>query len=821
MPPVRESSDSARGRRQFLAELTAILAAGVMTARSSTRALGQIARREPPPQPGSVRLNNGLILRGMCSSTDRVTDGDLVGSGLELRLIDQGFRRIYVSIRCSEPAVVKPEDWPAMEFTIPQKRTGRTPMPDIITAPTFSPFEADGTATVTLWLTPTREETIRVGITKINELFAEVNGLTHQWTYQVPLKSIPAGRLYPGILERVTDFEKKPWQRLELVRMLMRAGLPERAGLLLDTIVRPDVVAEFPELVREESNLRQGLRTETGRLVLQELELRQASGQDQLALNAVRIFPENLISPETVLRARQLEESIQERKRRAESVRARLMSQAAALSPGLTALGSELIREISPRVSMDNVDRFAAFELLAGADGTSPENAIALAVSGWLMGSEESIQSLTEAGGLFEARRLIMDYLMSAPAEVARRDELTARITKLEGVSAERLARVIRQLPAVEPLISDRISSPVVIGVAAGRNDRPDRIFHIPETPDCMGCVGLVPPEFRTTRSYPVVVAFRHELITPENMVEWWAAQAERHGYVVVIPEAWGVDTLAYDATAEQHRRFLELMRRLKLGLRLDDDRIFVAGHGVGGEAAMDMATSHPDLFAGVISLGGLGRRHIQWTAHNEPSLPWYIVVGSRQGGATGYWNDRLELVLSKLFRRSTSGSRAISDVMFVKYPEYGSGTFHEETASLFEWMKLHHRKPFPAEINAQLLRSTDLSWSWLQLRDLPKKFTPLDQPTTWRDGEFQAATLDGHLTANNAIVIKTVSSAVTVGISRDLPGLDLQKPITVIAGRARTTVDFQPVIGDMLEQLRLTGERVRLCEMKVSVDVR
>lgn len=776
----------------------------------------QINKREPPPQPGAVRVISGQILRGLCSTADRVSDSDTIGGGLELRLIDQGYRKIYVSTRCSEPVVVNPADWPAMDFTIPQKRTARKAMPDIITAPTISPFDPDGTATVKIRLTPSREETIRVGITKINELYAEVTGLTHDWSYRVPLRSIPPNTLYPGILERVTDFQTKPWQRLELVRMLMKAGLPERASLLLDTIVRPDVVAEFPEMVREEGTLRQGLRSETGRLILEELELRLAAGQDQLALNAVRIFPEDQISPEVVLRARQIEDSIQSRRRRCESIRARLIEQASQLSPEQMATGLQLIREISPQIQIDNVDRFAAFELLAGAAGTSADSAIALALSGWLMGSEEAIPSLTESAGLFEARRLLHDFLLTRPDESAQRDELAARISRLEGISVERLALLIRQLPAVSPLVADVESS----GAPGPSADRAARTFRIASSAECLGCLGLVPPEFRSSRSYPVVIAFRHELIPPEQMLVWWAGHAERNGCVVVIPEAWDTQTFRYEASADQHRRFRELVRRLKLGIRVLDDRVYAAGHGIGGEAAMDMATSHPELFAGVISVGGLGRRHLQWTAHNEMSLPWYIVVGSRQGGSTGFWIDRLDILLKKLFRRSATGSRSISEVLFVKYPDHGSETFAEEAAGLFDWMKLHQRESFPQQIDAQLLRSTDLSWSWLELSDLPPQFAPLDPPGHWSDGEFRAASLEARITSNNAILIKTVASAVTVRLSPDLPGIDIQKPITIVAGRSRTTVDFSPSVADLLEEFRRTGDRSRLCFMKVRVEV-
>jgi pimeloyl-ACP methyl ester carboxylesterase len=339
--------------------------------------------------------------------------------------------------------------------------------------------------------------------------------------------------------------------------------------------------------------------------------------------------------------------------------------------------------------------------------------------------------------------------------------------------------------------------------------------FRLESTGDQPGCAGVVPPEYSESRPWPIVIAFPQEGVSAEKMLTWWTTQAARYGYIVAIPELYEADAGAYDASAESHRRFLQLIRRLKTGLRIDDDRVFVAGHGIGGEAAMDVATSHPDLFAGLISIAGLSRRHIQWTACNDPSLPWYVVVGGRQG----YWSDRMSILLEKLFRR-TGDTGQIVDMMFVKYPERGFETFTEESPYIFEWMQLFRRNAVPDRLSAKVMRSTDTSWHWLQLQSIPARSVRLDEPTKWSDRRFEdPLVLQAHLARSNAVHVATSTPPFILKLSEKCPGIDLQQPITIVRGRQRKNVNYRPSISDMLEEFRLTGERVRLCGMKVFVD--
>ena len=62
----------------------------------------------------------------------------------------------------------------------------------------------------------------------------------------------------------------------------------------------------------------------------------------------------------------------------------------------------------------------------------------------------------------------------------------------------------------------------------------------------------------------------------------------------------------------------------------VDGDRTFLAGHGMGGDATFDIAMSHPDLFAGAVSISGLCRHFTKWYWPNAAGIPFYVVNGEK-----------------------------------------------------------------------------------------------------------------------------------------------------------------------------------------------
>jgi poly(3-hydroxybutyrate) depolymerase len=743
-----------------------------------------------------------------------------------MRLIHQGARELYVPTRRSEPAVIDNLQWPTLTFAVKHpKRIERRPLPKCI--PEIFAFDDAGVAPGKLHLINGRgavqtEET-QVAITSVNELFAEVVCLTHDWGYAISLDAISRETL-PGLLTHVDGYDTKAIRRLELVRMLFKANRLPEASALLRTIA-----VDFPDFAAEQAEYQLSIREQLARQITAVLEQRRDVGQHQLASKAARLHPKNDLTPETVVRVGQLIRYYDDLRQRIQRVQSSLHALVADVRDPVLQNSATLInRLVSSQIDEDTIDRFATFELIAppmapadqiAADGAlkpvaeaaigneapTSEELLAMAFSGWLMGAENSIRSLSDTVSLFEARQMIVDYLDTAESEIERRRTLANQLTKLEGVGIARVAAIVRNLSAVHPI---RMETPGVGSV--GR-------FQIDSTAEMAGAVGIVPPEYHETRRYPVVIAFGSQYGDASSTLNFWQAQAEKYGYIIVVPE-WHRDqasekstVVEYDASADTHIQFLNLVRRLKRGLSIDDDRIFAAGHGMGGEAAMDMVSSHPDLFAGVVSICGMGRRHLQWTAQNAIHLPWYVVVGDAQGD----WFDRMGMLAAKLFKRDAE-SETYFDTLFVKYPYRGVEWYPEEADNVFAWMALHKRNPLPEKIYARLLRSSDLHWSWLRLKSLPPQFAQLDAPGLATDVGFRPAELKVRCNDKNYIIIDAAPAGMTLFLSPDLPNLDLNKPITVKNGRKDTVVDYRPEISHLLEEFYYSSDHRRLCYMRV-----
>jgi hypothetical protein len=114
------------------------------------------------------------------------------------------------------------------------------------------------------------------------------------------------------------------------------------------------------------------------------------------------------------------------------------------LRESVTLISRTVLGEINP----DTIDRFAAYEIVASTPGDIPNDEIlGMALSGWLLGAENTVRNLNDVVSLFEARELILDYMNTSPDEVAVRQALAERISGLEGLGVERVAAMVK-IPA-------------------------------------------------------------------------------------------------------------------------------------------------------------------------------------------------------------------------------------------------------------------------------------------------------------------------------------------------------------------------------------
>ncbi|MCH2202199.1 MAG: hypothetical protein MK102_09520 [Fuerstiella sp.] len=742
------------------------------------------------PVPGAVRLPCGMLFEGMVSITNSL-DPARGKDVSELRHIDQGFRHYDVSARIGARPVEDPAVIPSLEFSI-QRRPGRARMPEVIGVPRFSAFDRNGEAVVKLQFDRNRTQEAQIGVSRINRNMVEITSLTHKWTFGMALSAIPDDVLYPGLLEKAVGFQDGG-VRLTMSGMLMDAGRVEAAAALLN-----NVESEFPDLLPQVQAVRSNLRQQTASRILEELERRMVAGQPAEAAQYARRFPVTDLTPQVRVDVRNLIT-------RHESLQRRVNSATAALQQTIGQFDDkhqrqqarEMVSAMLNNLDVHNIDRLTTWELLGNDPSTPAESRLAMAISGWMLGADEVTTEFSECHGLFQIRQSIADYVLLDESNESGRGSLARTMQKLEGFSVERVAALIRQL-----------SPPNAVPLQTVEDG--NRRFDLAESVAGIRCSGIVPSGYSTTRRYPLLIAIPRQGVSQQNTIDWWAHQADRFGFIVAVPEMLPQNSEDYTADAIQHRRVLQLIRHLKLGLQIDDNRVFIGGHGVGGAIAMDMASSHAEIFAGVISVAGLGRRHLQWSAHNSSDLGWYIVLGERQA----FWYDRIGKLLKRLFRRVDS-TRGYCNVLLARYPNRGFESYHEEAPSIFEWMSTTYRNPWPEFVECRMMRSTDLSWYWVRLDSIPERFQTLELPTTVTDPVSRYVTLEAKLQKNNSIRITAPGRGVVL-LSPDMPNFDTDSKISIQARGPDKRVEFQPSVRDMLDEYTRTGERIRLCHMRV-----
>jgi hypothetical protein len=105
-----------------------------------------------------------------------------------------------------------------------------------------------------------------------------------------------------------------------------------------------------------------------------------------------------------------------------------------------------------------------------------------------------------------------------------------------------------------------------------------------------------------------------------------------------------------------------------------------------------------------------------------------------------------------------------------------------------------------------------------VKLQGLPPQFAQLDAESAAPNGTYRPAELNIQSDDSNLIRIRSAPSDLSIMLSPDMKNLNLEKPIRIHNGRKLTTVDYDPEVTHLLEELYATGDRARLCHMRVEI---
>jgi pimeloyl-ACP methyl ester carboxylesterase len=471
----------------------------------------------------------------------------------------------------------------------------------------------------------------------------------------------------------------------------------------------------------------------------------------------------------------------------------------------------EVYREVHP----DSARRLEVFVNLAAdaarqrAQGRDPtrrhDELLAAAVSGWAKGSTGATTEVGKAVKLWTARDVVLRFQGSE--DLNTRNEILAAYKKAEGVPLDELAQIISLLPPAQPEnLLFRSGKPVdpARGIPPGVYKRVTR----PTVQEPAGLPYYVklPPEYHHGRAYPVVIVLSPPNLEPEQVLGSIVHESDRQGYILLAPDWGNLFGKPWQWRGQDHEHVTAVLRDAVRHFCIDNDRVFLFGTGDGGSMAMDVGASHPDLFAGVLTMGAEPRWQNMFINYwqNAQALPFYVVSGELAGDAPKF----LRLIFEKWTRYGFPG-------MMVVYKGRGMEWYGAEVPVMFDWMgrkkrvnpketlKLDTKRRFPWVT----MRGTDNHFYWVGVDEID----PRREIENLKGGQITPAHISADIGGNNVINVECLGvRRFSLWLSRDM--IDWSKPIAVNVNRASVQAVrgkvIKPDLNVLLEDYRERGDR-------------
>lgn len=761
-------------------------------------------------QAEGVILKNNFYIEGRPFEIQAVSSSVPANAGQVINrpvmMIDGGMRRYYVPVQkvanvLNNNGLGAPE---LFDLRLPRRSSGNV-VASIGPLQNVTPFDANGRRQITLNFAR-GPVVIDQGIFEIGPKFMRVSAVKYDWEFGVATRSIPPAAV-DAMIRNVTD-QSKPEDRFAIVRFFLQSEL------YLQVLAELDAIAdEFPDLKVRVDEFATQARQQLAQNLLDELGDRRSNGQHFLAWSKAKQFPVEGMSAAILRQVREVLADYEAAIEDGETIIATLGELQGQVKDSDVRQRLEAMRsEVAEKLNYETLPRLRPFLQQVDDATRTPEEKLALAYSGWVSGDAAAIDSLPLAMNLWQARFKVLRYVRSK--DPAERTQVLADLLGLEGVGAE---SVLELIPLLPPLISSVNVKPghateievdrVMAGVSA---NAPPVKYQV-----------LLPTEYSHDHTYPMVLALHAVERNPAWELRWWGGtaekplQAQRRGYIVIAPEYLDEKATSYTYSPQSHYRVQMALRDAFKRFNINSNRVFLAGHGSGGDAAFDIGNAHPDLFAGVIPITGQIQNLAVKIWRNGRRLPWYIVSGQLDRDVF----ERNALQINRMMIGHY-------DVLLSEFIGRGYESFYEEIHHLFDWMDLQERSSDPGEFAMSAVRPNNNRFFWLKANTLGTAEQPRGQVQNFPAAVINPAArpkiISGQILsgakAHTTISIKSPARSNTIWLSPEM--IDFGVRLQVRIGSRRIFNDFvESSVEHMLDDLRLRGDRQRLYHARIDLN--
>ncbi|WP_148618799.1 hypothetical protein [Mariniblastus fucicola] len=737
-------------------------------------------------------------------------------SGASCYVIDNGLRRVYVGKNYLVNEDPVPLRFSEIQFPIWQDGIDKKPAVGILNWE--DRFNQYGHRVINV-ATKHGPKNVVQGITKITPSYVELSSLKTDGPKTSYRMSIGTGAVPVDVLRKLLRNQisrsDSPVEYFNIFDFFLQAQRFGEALEELDLIER-----RFPERKEQVETNRQRVRQDQARQIIREIRQRIDNGQTHLArelggenMNKDGVAPNQLLELQDLLTGLDQADAkvVEVRTKVVELVKRFQQNPPAAITADQEAMLGKFLAELESELVSSNVTRLDSY-LVQAADVTQKDQEkVALAISGWLLGSNSATPNFALAQSMFRMRELVKEYLLSGDPN--RHRELLEELKSLEsGNNAEFLASMLAQMkpPMHETATAGYTGEAPIefsVSVPGTRAHPSEQNFRV---------LVHLPVEYSPYKRYPLLLTLPDVGVPVEKQLDSFntayiknvgrVGRASRNG-VIVAAVQWanpGQTTPGY--SAREHATVLGAMRACFQRFQVNTDRVFLHGRGKGGNLVYDVGLAHPEHFAGLITIGGVIEKFAKVHATNRDiPLSIYAVVGE---------GDRLAQSANLTTWNKWLLSGRYVNLLLVEYiGRLANESFPDDVESMFAWMQYQQRRlPDPAgfEFSVNSLRPWDNYYWFLELHGFPLR--NVMWPKTWTDGALNALDIQGELKPEsdvNHFILKPSKAGrgMTLWLSNEY--VNFEKNVR-ISGRGKEFREgVTPSTRIMLEDARTRGDRL------------